>query len=107
MTNTKRTLERLRQLQELYRRGYHSDIVDRSLDKLLSLERAAAERELAALQRRITEFEQQYAMSSVEFYRRFRAGELGDSVDFVEWSVFHEMCESVQERLQELAVEAA
>jgi hypothetical protein len=107
MTHTKTTIERLQQLQELYRRGYHSDTVARFLEKLLSLERAAAERELVALQSRVAEFEQQYGMSSEEFYRRFRAGELGDSADFVEWSVFHEMCESVQERLQELAVEAA
>ena len=107
MTHTKTTIERLQQLQELYRRGYHSDTVDRSLDKLLSLERAAAARELAALQSRVAEFEQQYGMSSEECYRRSRAGELGDSADFVEWSVFYEMRESVQERLKELVVEAA
>jgi hypothetical protein len=57
MTNTKQTIERLRQLQELYRRGYHSDIMGSSLEKLLSLERAAAERELAELPRRLAEFE--------------------------------------------------
>lgn len=107
MANTNKTIERLRQLHELYLQGYRSDIVDSSLDKLLSLERAAAERELAELQRRLAEFEQQYAMSSPDFYQHFRAGKLGDSADFVEWSVFHEMSESVHERLKRFAAEAA
>lgn len=82
-------------------------MVDRSLDKLLSLERAAAERELGELQRRLAEFERQYAMSSTDFYQRFRAGELVDTADFVEWSVFYEMRESVRERLEMLTTDAA
>ncbi len=45
-------------------------------------------------------------MSSAEFYRRFRAGKLDDTADFVEWSVFYEMCESVRERLELLMTEA-
>jgi len=30
-------------------------------------------------------------MSSSDFERRFRAGELGDDVDFVEWNAFYRM----------------
>jgi len=41
-------------------------------------------------------------MPSEDFYRRFRAGKLGDAADFVEWSVFYEMWESVRERLEVL-----
>ncbi len=107
MTTKEKTLSRLRHFENLYRRGYQSDVVDRSLDKIVALERAAAQRELAELQERLQAFEAQYQMPSAEFYRRFRAGELGDAMDFVEWSVFYEMWESVRERLQVLAAEAA
>jgi hypothetical protein len=39
-------------------------------------------------------------MSSAEFYPKFRAGQLGDDLDFVEWSSFYQMWSSVGERLQ-------
>lgn len=51
--------------------------------------------ELLELEKRLQTFESQYQMSSEEFYRRFRAGELGDAMDFFEWSVFYEMWSSV------------
>ena len=41
-------------------------------------------------------------MSSEEFYPRFRAGELGDGMDSVEWSVFYEMHQAILERLKVL-----
>jgi len=107
MAIEQRTLERLQHLQALYRQGYQSDVIDRSLDKLIALERAAAERELASLQERLKAFEGRYVMSSPEFYQRFRAGELGDTADFVEWSAFYEMWESVRERLVVLTTETA
>ena len=47
--------------------------------------------ELRRLAARLSAYEQQYRMTSDEFYRRFRAGILGDSIDFVEWSIFWEM----------------
>ncbi len=107
MTTKEKTLSRLRHFENLYRRGYQSDVVDRSLDKIVALERAAAQRELAELQERVQAFAAQYHMPAAEFYRRFRAGERGDALDFVEWSVFYEMWESVRERLKALQAEAA
>jgi hypothetical protein len=104
---TSKTLDRLRYLQDLYHRGYRSNVVDRSLEKILALERATAEHDLAELQERLKALEARYHMPSEDFYRRFQAGELGDTADFVEWSVFYEMCKSVQERLEVLRAEAA
>lgn len=43
------------------------------------------------LESRLKIFEVQYQMSSENFYQRFRSGELGDAMDFFEWSVFYEM----------------
>ncbi len=105
MATEGKTLERLKHLVALYRRGYQSDVVDRSVDKLIALERAAAQRELADLGERLQAFEAQYEMSSEDLNRRFRAGELGDLADVVEWSVFYEMWKSVRQSLQVLEVE--
>lgn len=99
MATNDQTLERLQYLETLYRQGYRSEVTARSLDKIIALERAAAHREYADLRERLQTFETRYQMSSEDFYRRFRAGEMGDAMDVVEWSIFYEMWESVRARL--------
>jgi len=100
MATDEKTLDQLQYLETLYRRGYRSEIVGQSVDKIIALERAAAQRELEELKQRLQAFEARYQMASEDFCRSFRAGEQGDSADFVEWSVFWEMRESVRERLE-------
>jgi hypothetical protein len=107
MATEERTLERLQYLEALYRQGYRSEVVDRSLEKLVALEKAAARRELTELEERIRVFETRYQMLSETFYQRFRTGELGDAADMVEWSVFYEMWQSVRERLAGLEAESS
>lgn len=58
--------------------------------------------ELLDLEKRLKTFEIQYQMSSENFYQRFRAGELGDTIDFFEWSVFYEMWSAAQNQLETL-----
>jgi len=81
---------------------WDNDVIDHSLDKLIALERAAAQRELADLQERLQAFEARYQMPSEEPYRRFRAGELGDAMDVVEWSIFYEMWYLYEHALSDL-----
>jgi len=107
MATNDKTIDRLQYLEILYRQGYRSEVIDRSLDKIIALERAAAQRDLADLQERLRTFEARYQMPSEEFYRRFRAGELGDGMDVVEWSIFYEMWESVRARLERLETDLA
>jgi len=99
MATNDKTMDRLQYLEALYRQGYRSDVIDRSLDKIIALERAAARREYADLRERLQAFETRYQMSSEDFNRRFRTGEMGDAMDVVEWSIFYEMWEYVRARL--------
>ena len=99
MAANDKTMTRLQYLETLYRQGYRSDMIDHSLEKIIALERATAQRELAEIQERLRTFETRYQMPSEDFYQRFRAGELGDAMDMVEWSIFYEMWESVRARL--------
>ena len=99
-----RTLDKLQSLEQLYRRGFRSELIDQAIDKLLATEIERAQVERRDLEARLAEYEKRYRMSSEEFYRRFRAGELGDSMDFVEWSVFYEMHQAIVERLEVLGV---
>jgi len=47
-------------------------------------------------------YEQRYAMTSAEFYQRFCSGELGDAMDYVEWSVFWDMYQATLRRMEAL-----
>jgi len=100
-----RTLDKLQSLEQLYRQGFRSEVIDRAIDKLLAaeMERALAERR--DLEARLSAYEERYGMTSEEFYRRFRAGELGDGIDLVEWSVFYEMYQAILQRLEVLGAE--
>ena len=100
-----RTLDKLRSLEQLYRQGFRSEVIDRTLDKLLAAEADQALAERRDLEARLSAYEEQFNMSSQEFYRRFRAGELGDEVDFVEWNVFYEMHQAIRQRLDVLTGE--
>ncbi len=102
MIANQKTLDRLEYLENLYRQGYQSEVVDLTLEKILLLEKTTAEQELTDLQQRLQALESQYQLSSADFYQQFQAGELGDDMDFVEWSIFYEMRDSVQKRLETL-----
>jgi hypothetical protein len=97
-----KTLNRLEYLESLYRQGYQSEVVDRSLEKIISIEKDEAQQKLTELEQRLQAYEIQYHLSSAEFYQRFQAGEMGDEVDFVEWSIFYEMYASAQKCLETL-----
>jgi len=96
------TLSKLQVLEILYRSGYQSKMIERSLDKMIALELGHVRRELAELNARLKAFEADYQMTSDTFYQRYEQGELGDSADFMEWSSFYDMRQSVRQRLEQL-----
>jgi hypothetical protein len=100
-----RTIDKLRSLEQLYRQGFQSKVIDLAIDKLLAAEAERALAERRDLEARLSAYEGQFNMSSEEFYRRFRAGKLGDGMDFVEWSVFYEMYQAILQRLKVLGAD--
>lgn len=100
MTTNLLTAERLRALAELYQQGRTSDLMDRTLEKLLHHEVEQCQIQLSQLQTDLAEFEQRYNLSSAEFYRQFQAGETGDDMDFVEWASLVQMVNNLEKRLQ-------
>jgi hypothetical protein len=107
MTAQAATLLKLQTLESLYRQGYQSDLVDRTLDKVVDLERARLRQELGDLQTRLETFEQSYDMVSAEFAKRFRAGDLGDDADFFQWSALLDIAEALRHRLKTFENDAA
>jgi hypothetical protein len=101
------TAERLHALAELYEQGQASDLMDRTLAKLLYHEAQQSQALLSQLEADLAEFEQQYNLSSTEFYRQFQAGQIGDDMDYVEWASLVQMAENLKKRLHLLSGEAS
>ena len=55
---------------------------------------------LAALIRALVAYEQRYQMSSADFYVRYQKGEMGDSVDFVEWAGYYQHYLEIKDELE-------
>ena len=58
--------------------------------KLVTLAVKRARADLARLEERLAAYEKRHTTSSPEFYAKFRAGEMGDDMDAVEWSILWE-----------------
>jgi hypothetical protein len=77
-------------------------LADQALQTLMRLHVQKYERHLADVQRELAPFEQHYGLSSAECYRRFMAGEMGDSADLMEWMGLYEDVLLYQERMATL-----
>ena len=55
-----------------------------------AVEQATPEVVLDELLKELKQFEQKFSMSTVEFYRQYRAGKMGDSRDVMRWAAFYE-----------------
>ncbi|RLT45260.1 MAG: hypothetical protein DWI57_01120 [Chloroflexi bacterium] len=52
-------------------------------------------------------FEEKYAMASEEFYRRFKAGQMGDDFDFFGWSSCFRMYTKTRRSIESALMRAA
>jgi len=96
------TIARLETLLSLYSKGFQSPVVDQTIEKLVHLEADRIQAELNRLSARLHAYEAQYEIESDLFYLRFMSGEMGDDMDFVEWSIFWELYQAELPRLSEL-----
>ncbi len=101
------TAERLHALAKLYEQGPVSDLMDRTMEKLLRHEADECHAQLRQLQADLAEFEQKYQRSSTEFYQQFQAGQTGDAMDYVEWASLVQMTDNLTKRLRLLSGEAS
>lgn len=76
-----------------------SEFMNRTLDKLLAHEADLSRAQLRALERDLALFEEQYNLSSADFYDRFQSGQTGDRMDFVEWASLIQMRDGLTDRL--------
>ena len=74
-------------------------VIEMAVNKLLSREFERVRRLTKRLSTQIMKFEEQYALQSTEFHKRYEHGEMGDSMDFVEWSATVEMLANAKKQM--------
>ena len=64
---------------------YEEEEINEVIDESLASRLEFARRRLAAYQESCTAFEQQYGMSTQEFFDKFESGALGDQQEWFDW----------------------
>ncbi len=82
------TLHKLEVLRDAYPNEAE---LDRVLGKLLEVALNQYRLRLERYERDLRQFEKCYSMESATFHQSFEAGELGDAMDFFEWSGLYEL----------------
>jgi len=96
MTNLQ---SKLMLLQDVADDNKYTNIV---LDKLLNISREQYKKRLKLYDTDLSDFENRYQMSSDSFYEKFEAGELGDEMNFFEWSGLVELRRDLLHKLSRL-----
>lgn len=102
MVATTQILKKLRLLQELIREEEVGDeVTEVTISKLLSYEIEKLRGRQHHIQERLTVFEAGYKLKTEEFVQKFRAGTMGDAMDFFEWAALADMYHEISQRLAE------
>ena len=93
MVATTQILKKLQLLQELIgEEDIGDEVTDVTLSKLLNYE-------IDKLRERLNAFEEAYRLKTEKFARQFRAGTMGDAMDFFEWAALADMYHEISQRL--------
>ena len=82
-------------------------VLELTIDKLFDRETSRLISQKARLEQQLADFERRYYLNSEEFYEKFERGEMGDVMDFIEWSATYEMAANLRHRLSILGWEDA
>jgi len=95
------TLEKIRRLEQYLAvdNSAVDPVLDMAIDKLLAREIERVRELKKRLAAQLAEFEEHYALKSADFYTRYENGEMGDSMDFVEWSATVEMLANAEKQM--------
>ncbi|MDI6792636.1 MAG: hypothetical protein QME81_07200 [bacterium] len=95
------TLDKVRRLEQYVAVDSSAvdPVLDMTIDKLLAREIEHIRELKARLLDQIAEFEEHYILKSADFYTRYKNGEIGDAMDFIEWAATVEMLANAERRI--------
>lgn len=95
-----KTLYQIKQLEKyiIFNPNSIDDIFANTIAKLYNREQIRLKKLIESLEEQLKEFEEQYSLSSKDFDEKYNKGEIGDDIDFVEWSATIDMLQNAKKR---------
>ena len=95
----------VKRLAKLFEKGQLSSATAQTLTKLVDLEADKLRLQLEDIQRVMADFERQYSMTTIEFYKKYQASETDDRMDYAEWAGLTQMADNLREQIHLLTSE--
>lgn len=92
-------ISKIKILEELARLGADDEVFSQAIDKLTRYKIEGLRRDLEEIDKLIFAFENKYDMDSEEFQSKYESGDLGDEMDYIEWSSLLDMKKRIEDRL--------
>jgi len=89
----------VRWLAELYEKKQISSLTAQTLNKAVEYEVSQSQTQLTEIEKVLADYEKQFNLSTVEFFKRYQAGQTDDSAESVEWASLAQIAESIRKRL--------
>jgi len=89
----------VRWLAEFYEKKQISSLTAQTLNKAVEYEVSQSQAQLAEIEKVLTDYEKQFNISTVQFFKRYQMGQTDDSAESVEWASLAQMAESIRKRL--------
>jgi ABC-type phosphate transport system auxiliary subunit len=98
MATTKHVLEQLQLLQRLIQTDEELDeAIEVTVSKLINYELEKYRERQSQLEKKLAVFEERYHLKTKDFQEQFRAGTLGDDMDFFEWAALADLHRELSE----------
>lgn len=89
----------VRWLAELYEKNQVSNLTAQTLNKAVEYEVSQSRTQLEEIEKVLADYENKFNMPTVEFLKRYQAGQTDDSAESVEWASLALMAEGIRQRL--------
>lgn len=96
------TLIKVKNLEKFIKKHGEDALISQTISKIMAYKVQRYEGEIERLSKELKKFERTYKKGSAVFFEEFKAGMLGDEMDFVEWSSLFQMLNRLLEKKKEL-----
>ncbi len=93
-------LSKVKTLEDLIKIGREDEVISKTIDKLTLYKLDTLKKDLEDIENKIFILEKKYKMDSVQFLQRFEQGEIGDDIDYLEWSSLLDIKDRITQRLK-------
>ncbi len=93
-------LSKVKTLEDLIKLGREDEVISKTIDKLTLYKLDMLKKDLKDIENKIFIFEKKYKVDSCQFLQRFEQGEMGDDMDYLEWSSLLDMKDRITQRLK-------